>query len=229
MNRPEIQPCGVIYITFSWCSAREVLFLRDRRDTESAPPARRLRSHRQPSPPGVHGDDRETVPPPVARSVPPTREAGAIDWPRPFTFLSTALLPLNPALYPRPAAGIPAVLEASPSLVYGARLLSGFRVTPDPGFKSRSLRHVSRDHGVRCSISWTRRPVRSAEAGAWRLRRLPYTCRGVRSPGTTNTTALVAQRIEHLTTDQKVGGSSPSERATLPQVTRPVLVMGTGL
>src|ERR1700690_4130954 len=28
-------------------------------------------------------------------------------------------------------------------------------------------------------------------------------------------TALVAQRIEHLTTDQKVGGSSPSERAQL--------------
>src|SRR5258707_13070728 len=27
--------------------------------------------------------------------------------------------------------------------------------------------------------------------------------------------ALVAQRIEHLTTDQKVGGSSPSERATI--------------
>ena len=32
------------------------------------------------------------------------------------------------------------------------------------------------------------------------------------------TPALVAQRIEHLTTDQKVGGSSPSERATAPQV-----------
>jgi hypothetical protein len=31
-------------------------------------------------------------------------------------------------------------------------------------------------------------------------------------------TALVAQRIEHLTTDQKVGGSSPSERATYQQV-----------
>ena len=30
--------------------------------------------------------------------------------------------------------------------------------------------------------------------------------------------ALVAQRIEHLTTDQKVGGSSPSERATYRQV-----------
>jgi hypothetical protein len=27
------------------------------------------------------------------------------------------------------------------------------------------------------------------------------------------TTALVAQRIEHLTTDQKVGGSNPSQRA----------------
>ena len=26
--------------------------------------------------------------------------------------------------------------------------------------------------------------------------------------------ALVAQRIEHLTTDQKVGGSSPSKRAS---------------
>lgn len=32
--------------------------------------------------------------------------------------------------------------------------------------------------------------------------------------------ALVAQRIEHLTTDQKVGGSNPSERASKPQVTR---------
>ena len=32
--------------------------------------------------------------------------------------------------------------------------------------------------------------------------------------------ALVAQRIEHLTTDQKVGGSSPSERAPQPQLNR---------
>src|SRR5690606_10608267 len=31
------------------------------------------------------------------------------------------------------------------------------------------------------------------------------------------TPALVAQRIEHLTTDQKVGGSNPSERATSDQ------------
>ena len=30
---------------------------------------------------------------------------------------------------------------------------------------------------------------------------------------TPNRPALVAQRIEHLTTDQKVGGSNPSERA----------------
>ena len=35
--------------------------------------------------------------------------------------------------------------------------------------------------------------------------------------------ALVAQRIEHLTTDQKVGGSSPSERA---QVNGPFRVQG---
>jgi len=28
--------------------------------------------------------------------------------------------------------------------------------------------------------------------------------------------AFVAQRIEHLTTDQKVGGSSPSKRTILP-------------
>src|ERR1700689_516253 len=38
-----------------------------------------------------------------------------------------------------------------------------------------------------------------------------------RSPGCRRLSghlALVAQRIEHLTTDQKVGGSSPSERAT---------------
>jgi hypothetical protein len=36
--------------------------------------------------------------------------------------------------------------------------------------------------------------------------KVPYTMRG--------SSALVAQRIEHLTTDQKVGGSSPSERAS---------------
>src|SRR5712664_3898538 len=34
--------------------------------------------------------------------------------------------------------------------------------------------------------------------------------------------ALVAQRIEHLTTDQKVGGSSPSERATISAGQGPV-------
>src|SRR5215469_9033653 len=41
--------------------------------------------------------------------------------------------------------------------------------------------------------------------------------------------ALVAQRIEHLTTDQKVGGSSPSERATYPQVRSHLLSHGTRL
>ncbi len=31
----------------------------------------------------------------------------------------------------------------------------------------------------------------------------------------------MAQRIEHLTTDQKVGGSSPSERAEMTRFSRP--------
>ena len=49
----------------------------------------------------------------------------------------------------------------------------------------------------------TRRPVaRPLNASSY-----PYTV--LQAP------ALVAQRIEHLTTDQKVGGSSPFERAQL--------------
>jgi hypothetical protein len=48
-----------------------------------------------------------------------------------------------------------------------------------------------------------RSPV-DASAGPLQAK-VPYTIRG--------SSALVAQRIEHLTTDQKVGGSSPSERA----------------
>src|SRR5262249_7887195 len=39
--------------------------------------------------------------------------------------------------------------------------------------------------------------------------------------------ALVAQWIEHLTTDQKVGGSSPSERAEFALIRR-VSSFGTG-
>ena len=37
----------------------------------------------------------------------------------------------------------PAVLEVSPSPVYGARLLSGLRVIPSRGFKSRHLRRLT--------------------------------------------------------------------------------------
>ena len=36
-----------------------------------------------------------------------------------------------------------AVLEVSPSPVYGARLLSGLRVIPSRGFKSRHLRGLT--------------------------------------------------------------------------------------
>src|SRR5712664_1577522 len=42
----------------------------------------------------------------------------------------------------------------------------------------------------------------------------PSDPRGPRGVVDCRALALVAQRIEHLTTDQKVGGSSPSERAT---------------
>jgi hypothetical protein len=46
-----------------------------------------------------------------------------------------------------------AVGEASPSPVYGARLLSGLRVIPSRGFKSRRLRQqwlpLGRSAGVR--------------------------------------------------------------------------------
>ena len=45
---------------------------------------------------------------------------------------------------------------------------------------------------------------------------LPLACLNVQV--TAANPALVAQWIEHLTTDQKVGGSSPSERATSVQV-----------
>src|SRR3979409_1336511 len=44
--------------------------------------------------------------------------------------------------------------------------------------------------------------------------------RSVKCQVTSRFLALVAQRIEHLTTDQKVGGSSPSERAASVQVRR---------
>ena len=37
-------------------------------------------------------------------------------------------------------------------------------------------------------------------------------CKVVKLPENSGFPAFVAQRIEHLTTDQKVGGSSPSKR-----------------
>ncbi len=43
-------------------------------------------------------------------------------------------------------------VEVSPSPVYGARLLSGLRVTPSRGFKSRHLRHLIGEHPARVAI-----------------------------------------------------------------------------
>jgi hypothetical protein len=40
----------------------------------------------------------------------------------------------------------------------------------------------------------------------------------VKLPENSGFPAFVAQRIEHLTTDQKVGGSSPSKRTLFPLI-----------
>ena len=65
--------------------------------------------------------------------------------PRPGTRLPPTALTADPAhrifRRPRRMGNLwPAVLEVSPSPVYGARLLSGLRVIPSRGFKSRHLR-----------------------------------------------------------------------------------------
>jgi hypothetical protein len=61
--------------------------------------------------------------------------------------------------------------------------------------------------------AWNRQPPASRRAS-----RLPTEPISERVPGRAKVLrlhpALVAQRIEHLTTDQKVGGSNPSERAS---------------
>ncbi len=70
-----------------------------------------------------------------------------------------------------PPAGRPVAcarcLEVSPSPVYGARLLSGLRVIPSRGFKSRHLRQImsrprtrpgcgaARHSGTDCSLAWS--------------------------------------------------------------------------
>ena len=66
----------------------------------------------------------------------------------------------------------------------------------------------------RALAPWRSRPV-TAGAAAAGIRPAPRR-HGVQYAAGT---ALVAQRIEHLTTDQKVGGSSPSERATSERAT----------
>jgi hypothetical protein len=78
--------------------------------------------------------------------------------------------------------------EASPSPVHGTRLLSGRGVKPPRGFKSLRLRRVE------ILIVWS----------TIKISILPYDY--------TSNQALVAQRIEHLTTDQKVRGSNPFGR-----------------
>jgi hypothetical protein len=47
----------------------------------------------------------------------------------------------------------------------------------------------------------------------------------VKLPDVLGCPAFVAQRIEHLTTDQKVGGSSPSKRTLSPRTAIPQLIL----
>ena len=47
----------------------------------------------------------------------------------------------------------------------------------------------------------------------------------VKLPEDSGFPAFVAQRIEHLTTDQKVGGSSPSKRTKRPDYFRSFLLI----
>jgi hypothetical protein len=80
----------------------------------------------------------------------------------------------------------------------------------DRAFRSagRHLKRIDMDPGRQASQLRDRQtgPILSAWHGA------SVACRTISRVQH----ALVAQRIEHLTTDQKVGGSSPSERATFP-------------
>ena len=69
-----------------------------------------------------------------------------------------------------------------------------------------------------CALSWwdpVCRSVIETSSGKAPLV-LPFRRRGAYSWRQPNGDALVAQWIEHLTTDQKVGGSSPFERAAAP-------------
>ena len=69
-----------------------------------------------------------------------------------------------------------------------------------------------------CALSWWGPVCRSViETSSGKgLLVLPFRRRGAYSWRQPNGDALVAQWIEHLTTDQKVGGSSPFERAAAP-------------
>ena len=69
-----------------------------------------------------------------------------------------------------------------------------------------------------CALSWWDPVCRSViETSSGKgLLVLPFRRRGAYSWRQPNGDALVAQWIEHLTTDQKVGGSSPFERAAAP-------------
>ena len=71
------------------------------------------------------------------------------------------------SLAQRSATAERVVWEASPSPVYGARLLSGLRAQPSRGFKSRRLRHTYR---WVCSCQ-ALEPAETASLNWWARRR----------------------------------------------------------
>jgi hypothetical protein len=118
---------------------------------------------------------------------------------------------------------------AAPGYLRGARQpgcltpRSRSRIPPTeiPNEDHASKAHVRGDNpGARLAASWRHQVPASMRktrpSSTWpaprRCRRLRWSTASCRTLSRVQR-ALVAQRIEHLTTDQKVGGSSPSERA----------------
>ena len=128
--------------------------------------------------------------------------------------------------------------SGNPTAVRAAASACSHNPVPVVDFCHRVVRHRRRRRyatavGLKPSVPcwrWRAHGLPAGRAGCSRLRwRRPDAVstwsrhrttpfRGVNTRSQAHFPALVAQRIEHLTTDQKVGGSNPSERARYVQV-----------
>src|ERR1039457_6711596 len=101
----------------------------------------------------------------------------------------------------------------------GSRRARARRISSSPSIATARLPRGPWPSRATSAASWAWRPAdgrRSSPGLAYRGREASWPAYTIEARP-----ALVAQRIEHLTTDQKVGGSSPSERATVPAGQRP--------